>query len=274
VTAAHHALQRALVIALHDEGFVAAMHADPEGVLGPLGVGARERAQLLGVDRRAFRTDPLRRRRLLRVLSEEIKVAATLALWETRRVAFLEGFFASPTFRTAVATRAPLAPAFGEFLGAAGLRTPQLGDVARLETLTARCRRARHAAPRPGVALAPGVATAAFDGGVLDTIQAVERFLFELGLMPQLGLCADGPGLPPLPPPGGATLHLLLAPSSTGVALTPIDEDLHRVLCALAEPVTDVARALAPCGVPASQAAHLVASLAEDGLVTSAPAAT
>ena len=62
----HHALQRALVIALHDDGFVAAMHADPDAVLAPLGLDEGERRQLLAVDRRAFRTDPLRRRRVLR----------------------------------------------------------------------------------------------------------------------------------------------------------------------------------------------------------------
>ena len=58
----HHALQRALVIALHDDTFVGELHADPDATLAPLGLDARERAQLLAVDRRAFRTDPLRRR--------------------------------------------------------------------------------------------------------------------------------------------------------------------------------------------------------------------
>jgi hypothetical protein len=226
----HHALQHALVIALHDDGFVAAMHADAEATLAPLGLDAAERAQLLAVDPRAFRTDPLRRRRLLRILAEELKVSTTLALWETRSAASIERFFASPAFRAAVVGRRPLAPAFGDFLGALGLRTPQLADVVRLETTTACCRRDRHRRPAPGVALAPGVACEAFDAGVLETVQRVERYLFELGLMPQLALCADGPELPELPPPGGGTLYLLFTPAEAGVSLTPVDEDLHRAL--------------------------------------------
>ena len=54
----HRALQQALVIALHDETFVAEMHADPDRTHAPLGLGARQREQLLAVDRRASRTDP------------------------------------------------------------------------------------------------------------------------------------------------------------------------------------------------------------------------
>jgi hypothetical protein len=277
----HAALQRALVIALHDATFVAAMHDDPDRTLAPLGLGAEEMAQLLAVDRRAFATDPLRSRRVLRVLAEELKVSTTLALWETRSAAFAMGFFGSRFFRTAVADRTALAPAYGEYLAAALLRTPQTGDVIRLETLLARCRRARlgvvTAAVGVGVSvgvgvrvgLASGVASAAFDAGVLETIRVVERFLFELGLMPQLAWCADGPVLPELPPVGGGTMYLLVTPNAGGVELAPIDEDLHRVLSALAQPVAreHVASVLVTAGVPERQAGALVASLVEDGLV-------
>jgi hypothetical protein len=265
----HHALQQALVIALHDPGFVAAMHADPEATLGPLGLPPVARAQLLAVDRRAFRTDPLRARRVLRVLAEELKVSSTLALWETRSARLADGFFASPFFRAAVVERGALAPAFGAYLAAAPLTTPQLPDVIRLETLLARCRRARLEPPRPGVGLAPGVACGRFDAGVLETVQRVERFLFELGLMPQLAFCSDGPRLPELPPVGAGALYLLVTPTATGVGLAPIDVDLYRVLAALAEPVgrAALAPALAPAGVPAGRAAALVASLVDEGLV-------
>ena len=268
----HHALQRALVIALHDPGFVEAMHVDPDGTLGPLGLGPSETRQLLAVDRRAFATDPLRARRVLRVLAEELKVSTTLALWETRSAAFALAFFGSRFFRSAVLERTALAPAFGAYLAAAPLATPQLPDVIRLESLLARCRRARLDRPRSGVGLAPGVASATFDAGVLETVQRVERFLFELALMPQLAFCSDGPALPALVPIGGGVVHLLVTPSPDGVALAPIDEDLHRVLAALARPVPrpELHRALAPAGVPAARAAALVASLVADGLVTDA----
>ena len=263
----HHALQQALVIALHDESFVVAMHAEPEATLAPLGLEARERAQLRAVDRRAFRTDPLRRRRLLRTLAEELKVSTTLLLWETRSAASVEAFFASRFFRAAVVGRAPLAPAFGEFLASLPSRTPQLADIIRLETTTARCRRDRHRAPAPGTALAPGVAVDAFDAGTVEAMQRVERWLFELGLMPQLAFCADGPPLPSLPPPGG-TAHLLFTPTLTGVSLTPIDDDLHQVLAVFREPRPDPAAALPR--MPAAGVRAMVASLIEDGLLVRA----
>src|SRR5262249_36211148 len=104
----HAALQRALVIALHDPSFVAAMHDDPEGVLAPLGLDDEARRALLAVDRRAFRTDPLRTLRVLRVLADELKVSSTLALWETRSTRVAMGFFSSPFFRAAVAARGAL----------------------------------------------------------------------------------------------------------------------------------------------------------------------
>jgi len=269
VTATHAALQRALVIALHDPRFVDEMHLDPRAVLGPLGLDDEAQRALLAVDRRAFRTDPLRARRVLRVLAEELKVSSTLALWETRSAGLAIDFFSSRFFRGAVVARTALAPAFGAYLAAAPLRTPQLADVVRLETLLARCRRARLERPAPGVALAPGVASGAFDASVLETMQRVERFLFELGLMPQLAFCADGPQLPALPPVGSGTIHLLVTPTESGVTLAPIDEDLHRVLEALARPVrrADVARTLGAARVPVARAAALVASLTAEGLI-------
>src|SRR5262249_37690311 len=252
----HRALQQALVITLHDPGFVAAMHADPDAALGPLGLTAAERAQLLAVDRRAFATDPLRARRVLKAIVEELKVSTTLALWETRSARLAEGFFASRAFRAAVVDRTPLVLAFGAHLAAAPLKTPQLPDVIRFETMLARCRPDRRA--RPGVGLAPGVGVGAFDAGVLETVQRVERFLFELALVPQLAFCADGPALPELPPVGRGTVHLAVTPSG----LTEIDPDLQRVLAALATPVPRANLALP---------GRLVGSLVADGRVVEIP---
>jgi hypothetical protein len=271
VVVSHAALQRALVIALHDPSFVEAMHADPEAVLGPLGVSPDQRGQLLAVDRRAFRTDPLRARRVLRVLADELKISTTLALWETRSVALADGFFASRFFRAAVAERTPLVLAFGAYLAAAPLATPQLPDVVRLETLLARCRRAARTRPRPGVGLAPGVAAARFDADVLEAVRIVEAFLFEIGLMPQLAFCVDGPRLPELPPVGRSTICLLVTPSESGVDIAEIDEDLHRILAALETPRPDAEKALVAAGVPAQRVSGLLASLVDEGLVAREP---
>src|SRR5262249_46361094 len=174
---------------------------DPDAALAPLGLSAGERAQLLAVDRRAFATDPLRPRRVLKALVEELKVSTTLALWETRSARLAEGFFASRFFRAAVVERTALAPAYGAYLAAADLRTPQLPAVLRSRTMLAR---PPPATPRPGTAVPSG----AFDGGLLETVRRVERFLFEVALVPQLAFCADGPRLPDLPPVGTGTIHL------------------------------------------------------------------
>ena len=46
----HHALQHALVIPLHDDGFVSTMLAHPDATLAPLGPTAAERAERLRVE--------------------------------------------------------------------------------------------------------------------------------------------------------------------------------------------------------------------------------
>jgi hypothetical protein len=264
----HHALQDALVIALHDATFVEALHRDPDATLVGLELTRAERAQLAAVDPRAFRTDPLRRRRILRVLAEELRASTTLALAETRSLAFAEGFFESAEFRGAVIGRRPLVLAFGEYLASAGLAAPLAAEIIRLETLLARCRRDRLRPPAAGLALAPGVAVATFDAATLPAVQALERYVFELALMPQAALCDDRPP-PPAAAPSGERAHLLVTPAQAGVSLTAIDEGLFRVLRRLAVPIDrrDAAVALAPEGVPAAAADDLLQSLIEDGLL-------
>jgi hypothetical protein len=267
----HHLLQRALVVALHDPTFVVAMHRDPDTVLALL--PDREKAQLLAVDPRAFRTDPLRTRRLLGTLAQEFPASTTLALAESRSLALAEGFFQSACFREAVLGSHPLVLAFGDYLAEAfregSLTTPQLSDVIALESLTARCRRDRDRPPHHGVALAPGVRSAHFDAAVLDCVQTAERYLFELGLLPQLALCDDRPALPALPRVGEGSLFLLLTAHATGVALSPIDEGLHAVLTTVATPRPRAAQehALVPCGIPAARATDLLDALVAEGLV-------
>jgi len=264
----HLHLQRALYLALYDEGFALEMRADPEGVLAPLGLEERERVQLVAVDPRAFRTDPLRRRRALRILAEEYKAATTLAMAETRSPSIVEGFFASRRFRRAVVDGDSFAPAFGEYLLGAveegRLSTPHLGDVTRLELAGSRARRGAGRA-RPGVALAPGTEVVRVDGGTLETIQQVERWLFELGLMPQVALCDDRPTLPPLPARGQKPPACYLV---TATQLVEVDEDLYRVLAILAEPRprSDAAAALGQA-VPNARVEDLLTSLIDDGLV-------
>lgn len=235
----HHTLQKLAVRMLFDEAFVNAAHTDPTRAFAGLGLSETERAQLLCVDRRAWRHDALRRRRTLRTLAEEYKISTTIALAETRSLASLEGFFASAFFHTTVQQRGSLGLAFSEFLldgcRQGTWKAPQLPDVVRLEAAMVACRRALERAEAPAalpaaihdrrrVKLAPGCSVASFQANVIATIQHVERYLFELNLMPAMALCEDAPRLTDLPEVNQLKkVYLLFSPGAAGLALTDLD---------------------------------------------------
>src|SRR6202012_889297 len=78
------------------------------------------RAQLAAIDPRALAHDRLRGRRLLRTLFDEYKASTTLLLATHERLAFLDGFFASPPFVATLAGERPLHDAYAAFLESAG----------------------------------------------------------------------------------------------------------------------------------------------------------
>ena len=266
----HAGLQLALGIALHDEGFLDRLAADDGSLQRRHGLTDAELAQLGAVDRRALRTDPLRRRRVLRVLADEYKAATTLLLAESRRLALAEGFFASDHFRSALLDARPFAVAFGAYLlddVAPRLGTPQLREVILVEHAMAVARRGPRQPPERGVRLRSGISIVRVSPSTIDVMQAVERWLFELSLMPQAALCDDRPTLPPLPPPGEPA-PLLVTPAGTGASITPIDDELARVLerFGTSWKRSEAARALEGL-VPAGRADALVQSLLEEGLL-------
>jgi hypothetical protein len=236
----HRTLERLFVRLLFDPALVERMHADPESVFGALDLEPREREQLLAVDRRAWRHDPLRRLRTLRTLVDEFKASTTIALAQTRSLASLDAFFSSGEFHACVQGRGSMALAFAEFLarlaGDSGL--PQLDDVLRLEATMARCRRELRglgeSATLPGgeglLRLAPGHAVGEYNANVIEAVNAAERYLFEVGLMPAVALCDDAPRLGELPPVAADRLYLLTLPAAAGVSLMPIDEDYFQLL--------------------------------------------
>jgi hypothetical protein len=283
----HHDLQRALVVALHDPGFVAAMHADPAATLAPFGLDDAERAQLLAVDRRAFAIDRLRGRRLMRTLADELKASVALALIESRALALLDGFVGSAEFRAAIAADRSLIPALGDYLTRARADAgrppdPRFDGVIALELARARARRAVVRPPAPGVGLAPGVVVLASTSAALEALQAVERHLFELGLTPHLALVDDRPPPPSLPEGPGRPLALLFRPPpgpASDVALEAIEPPLFRALdgvdraaaaaAAVGAPLARDAAvaALGGLGLPVSRPALLLEQLVADGLV-------
>lgn len=244
----YHTLQKLMVRMLFDDEFVEEVYAAPERALGGLDLTGAELSQLLGVDRRAWRHDPLRRRRTLRTLVEEFKVSTTIILAETRLLASLERFFSSRFFHGSVEERASMGLAFAEFLldgfSRGEWKAPQIPDIVRLESAIAGCRRtlAREGNYEAGnlpatindrarVRLAPGYDVAGFQANVIATIQRVEQYLFELSLMPAMALCGDAPRLPALPEADERKkVYLLFGPGAAGISITNIDKSDFLVL--------------------------------------------
>jgi hypothetical protein len=276
------AAQRAIVRMLFDPRFADEARRDPERVLAH--VEAPLRAQLIAVDPRAFQLDRLRRLRALRTLCEEWKATTTLALAETRSLAFLETFFSSAPFHRAVEERGSMPLAFAEFLAgclAEGrLTTPVLPDVLHLETTLAQARRAAAtsrpapASPTEKLRLAPGVLGVEVAAGALAALQACERYLFEVGLMPAVALCDDAPRLElPARADDRARLHLVTVPTASGVSLVTVDDELHRVLRSFggaARTLRDVVSEAAARGVPELRATEILRGLVDDEIVVPA----
>lgn len=277
----HRTLERVYVRMLFDPTFVAEVYTDAERALADLDLEPHERAQLVGVDRRAWSHDPLRRYRTLRTLTEEFQASTTLALAATRSLASLDAYFSSAEFHSAVQGRGSLAISFATYLerlvAERGVDIPQLPEVLRLERMRARCRRDLDAAPpaapittvdaKTPLALAPGHAVGRFDANVVETINVVERYLFEVGLMPAVALCEDAPRLDALPPLSGEPTYLLVLPSSSGISLMPVDSDYFHLLDQFSSgprPLGDAARAAVDAGVPKDDVDGMVESLIEE----------
>lgn len=244
----HHTLQKLIVRMLFDEELTTAVYAEPEKALAGFDLTEPERAQLLSVDRRAWRYDALRQRRTLRTLAEEFKISTTIILAETRSLASLEAYFSSRFFHAAIQDRGSLARGFAEFLLDGCQRgawtSPQIADVVRLENVMAGCRRslAREGNDEPAelpstinplarVKLAAGHDVASFQANVIETIQHVEKYLFELGLMPAMALCDDAPQLSGLPVVNAQQkAYFLFHPNAAGISMTDLDKAAYLVL--------------------------------------------
>lgn len=243
----YHTLQKLVVRMLFDQEFTAQVYGNSE-TLAEFDLTDAERAQLLNVDRRAWRHDALRNRRTLRTLVEEFKISTTIILAETRSLASLEGFFSSPFFHHSIQQRGSLARAFADFLLDGCQRglwnSPQIADVARLELTMVGCRRslAREGNeepaelpptidPRAFVKLAPGHDVASFQANVIPTIQHVEKYLFELSLMPAMALCDDAPRLQDLPPVNAQQkAYFLFYPNENSISMLDLDKASYLVL--------------------------------------------
>lgn len=222
----HLSAQHAIVRMLFDPAFAARVRKDPAAALPELPPDLA--AQLAAVDPRALGHDRLLRRRVLRTLFDEFKASTTLVLAKERRLAFLDGFFASAQFHDAVAAGRPLAFAYADYLGPA---------TSPIERALAEARRVPAPSRDGRVHRAPGVVPIATTQGALSALQQAEQYLFEVGLLPAVALCDDAPPLSldaraqdPTP------LYLVTVPTETGHSLVTVDEATYGLLAALPAP--------------------------------------
>jgi len=269
------ALQRVAVRMLFDPGFVAEVYGDPLSAAKGLGIPDGLLHQLVGNDRRLWGADPLRRSRALKALMEEFKISSTLFLALTGKVSELDRFFSSARFHDCVQRRGYMALAFADFLeaapcgqegdeghGSAVLALERGMALSRRRRREAQAGRDRDAAREPGTerfVLVPGCLALALPGGTMETVQHVERYLFEASLVPALSLCDDGPRPEPLPPLTSELQYWLLEPGEgQDVSLSALELRWYEALqrCAptaeasvLEEVVQERLRSLVSAGV-------------------------
>ncbi len=272
---------------LYDPAFVAEVYDSPKISLSDSNLSEDEIRQLLATDRRAWLTDPLRRRRSLRALTDEFKASTTIALAETRSIARLDAFFSSRHFHQCVKPGGSMALAFSEFLSddirAGKLTTTILPEVLRFETVRAKCRRESPEPPARAVEgeisdttvlkLPSRTAVGSFNAATIPAIQAVEQYLFEVGLMPACVLADDAPRLEGLPTPSKEKVYLLFSPGAADTVVADIPRAEFLTLFEFRRPtaIRDAVAKAAKAGVPAQTAVDLVAGALEAGaLVLSA----
>ncbi len=278
----YHTLQHLTVRLLFDEKFVQYVYENPDNALSGLDVTNQEKQQLLAIDRRAWGYDPLRRLRTMRTLVEEFKVSTTIVLAETKKLAFLEEFFSSQAFHQSIQERGSMGLAFADYLSErfrkGELKTPQLSDVLRLETLMARSR--RNLSQKVQIPIlpdilredlkikfVPGADVGAFQANTIATIQKIEKYLFEVNLMPAMVLCDDAPRLTNLPMvEAKKKSYLLCVPAANGVSLVNIEKADYLVLIEARSALTIrqvIERALAS-GVAKAKTQEIIARALEE----------
>jgi hypothetical protein len=285
----HVALQRVVVRMLFDPGFVERVYQDPASTLDGLDLPEHLVNQLVANDRRLWGADRLRRRRALKVLMEEFKVASTLYLALAGRLTRLEGFFSSQPFHDVVQRRGYMALAYVAFLeealGAFGERAVHGRAALDLEAGMARSRRLAREVRRGrdpivawrtvdaggSVALAASVVVVEVPGGTLDLVQHVEAWLFEVGLVPAVALCTDAPRPEPLPdlvprePLTCLLEHKDVTPGEVGISV--LDDPWRAVVRACQEPRSrmELETRVGPDAAPSAWSR--VASLVEAGVL-------
>lgn len=246
-------LQRVVVRMLYDPVFRQRVYANPGRALRHVPLTPEERQWLVAPEPRAYGADAQRSRRALTALLEEFPVSGALAVRTPRGLQQLNRFFASDAFHTCVQERGSMAAAFGVYLGSTPFRlgkqkSPEIAHIAALEAGIAQVRRATVPAAivsqaltaETRLGLAPWVVllvvhpdTLPRYGFLLDRLRQYRNSLVEAVL-------DSAYRLPPGPAYRGPSTEFLLVgdlPSSEGVSVECLSDDLGRLLWAAKTPV-------------------------------------
>ncbi len=241
------ALRRVGIRLLHDPGFLARLHEDPQAALAGIDLSSREVAWLLTVPPAAWRTDPDRPARVLAALAEEFPASCALAPDRAR------AFFGSAEFHAAVQERGSLALAFGSFMGAHA--DARVAAVAVLERVIAAVRRA------------PGTVAPAVPGTRRLTSHARVVRVPD-GASALLGAVRAGNEPPPL---GRDTEDVLVlrVRQSTEVTIERLDPELAILLRHAESAVSENTLVELACelGATPADARRLLADLVRDGIL-------
>ncbi len=85
------------------------------------------------------------------------------------------------------------------------------------------------------MARAPGVAAVHVSPDALGAVQAVEQYLFEVGLVPAIALADDAPRLVLPEPTKRAPVPMGIVPTASGVHLVELEPELFAAIDALME---------------------------------------
>lgn len=276
------ALQRVAVRMLYDARFLDEVYADVDRATADCELAEDERSWLVRPDRRAWRTDPLRRTRSLGALVEEFAVSVALfARACPDAPSRLDAFFSSRDFHRGMQRGESLAALFAGWFERQ-VAAPPAGCV-RLEAAIARCRREAEAsgsgpwpAPDPDpsgvLVLAPGVAVLELADG---TVHGWAQVLAELRRGPVADRAIDPRvGVPALETGPGAE-GVVVDARGADPRLELVSAELAGVLVGASGPVdfAGFCRHGAARGAGVADCRSIVESFAADGLLV-APAQT
>jgi hypothetical protein len=151
----------------------------------------------------------------------------------------------------------------------------QFLDVLTVEAQKAICRRSLEQgsiqlAPRE-IIRTPGVCTSALNSTVIESMNGIEEYLYELSLIPAIALCDDKPHFPELPTPENqGNFFLLFRPQDEDIAITPVSIVIHDALSELEKPLSrDVFfENMKKRGLASKSCEQLLESLIQEKLVT------